>query len=343
MGGRVERPFRILSIDGGGIRGLIPAIVLGELERLAGRPIADLFDVIVGTSTGGIIALGLVMPGPDGLPRNSAQDLANLYLQQRSRLFHRDLWNEIRNPGGLLDERYASSGIEDVLREHFLEFRLRDALTEVIVTAYDLEKRDPFFFRSRRAKQDPRYDAPMWLAARATSAAPTYFEPILIHWPDLDRDALVDGGVFANNPAMCAYAEAQAAIHEGRIPASETLLVSLGTGHFARPLEFDDAKDWGLAGWARPILDVMFDGVADTVDYQLRQILPVDSKGLPRYYRFQVALDQDLDDMDNITPANMEGLQRMARRILATQGDELANLASRLRIFTEMKEGATTG
>lgn len=330
MGGRVERPFRILSIDGGGIRGLIPALLLTELEKLARRPIAELFDLIVGTSTGGIIALGLTAPGPDGHPRNSAQDLADLYLQQRSRIFHRGLWDEIRNPGGLLDERYDSSGIEEVLKEHFLEARLRDAVTEVMVTAYDLEKRDPFFFRSRRAKEDSRYDFPMWLAARATSAAPTYFEPVLIQWPELDRDTLVDGGVFANNPAMCAYAEAQAAMRDGRATSSEILLVSLGTGHFARPLDFDDAKDWGLAGWARPILDVMFDGVADTVDYQLRMLLPPNAQGLPRYHRFQVALDQDLDDMDNITPTNMEGLQRMARRMLATHGPEVSGLATRL-------------
>jgi len=331
----VDRSFRILSIDGGGIRGLIPALLLAELEKQAERPIAELFDLIVGTSTGGIIALGLTAPDAEGRPRHSAQDLADLYLQQRSRIFHRDLWDEIRNPGGLLDERYASPGIEEVLKEHFLETHLRDALTEVMVTAYDLEKRDPFFFRSRKAKTDPRYDYPMWLAARATSAAPTYFEPVLIQWPDLDRDALVDGGVFANNPAMCAYAEAQAAIREGRLPPSEILLVSLGTGHFARPVDFEEAKDWGLAGWARPILDLMFDGAADTVDYQLRQILPPDADGTAHYHRFQVALDQDLDDMDNITPTNMEGLQRMVRRLLAAQGGELAELASRLRLLAD--------
>jgi patatin-like phospholipase/acyl hydrolase len=333
----VDQSFRILSIDGGGIRGLIPALLLAELEKQAGRPIAELFDLIVGTSTGGIIALGLTMPGPEGRPAHSAQDLAELYLQQRSRIFHRGLWDEIRNPGGLLDERYASPGIEAVLREHFLAARLSEALTEVMVTAYDLEKRDPFFFRSRRAKEDARYDYPMWQAARATSAAPTYFEPLLVPWPNLDRDVLVDGGVFANNPAMCAYAEAQAAIREGRLPASEVLLVSLGTGHFARPIAFDDAKDWGLTSWARPILDVMFDGVADTVDFQLRQILPPHPDGSPRYHRFQVDLDQDLDDMDNITPTNMEGLQRMVRRLLAAQGKELSVLAQRLRRLAELE------
>lgn len=325
----MARTYRILSIDGGGIRGLIPALVLAELERQAGRPTAELFDLIVGTSTGGIIALGLTVPGPSG-PRDSAQALADLYVQQRSRIFYRSFWDSLRNPSGLLDERYEASGIEEVLKEHFLDCRLREAVTEVMVTAYDLEKRDPFFFRSRRAKEDPRYDFPMWVTGRATSAAPTYFEPVLVPWPSGDRDVLVDGGVFANNPAMCAYAEAQAAMQQGRIPASDLLLVSLGTGQFARPIAYDDAKDWGLAGWARPVLDVMFDGVADTVDYQLRQILPPLGDGTPRYHRFQVDLDQGLDDMDEISPANMEGLERMARRMLAVQGGELTALASHL-------------
>ncbi len=324
------RPFRILSIDGGGIRGLIPALLLAELEKQTGRPIAELFDLIVGTSTGGILALGLTTPDRDGRPRHSAQDLADLYLQQHSRIFQRSLWDEIGNPGGFRGERYASTGIEEVLKEHFLESRLGEALTEVMVTAYDLEKRDPFFFRSRRAKAEPRCDYPMWLAARATSAAPSYFEPVLLTWPDRDRDVLVGGGVFANNPALCAYAEAQAAIHEGRVPASDVLLISLGTGHFTRPIPFDEAKDWGLPGWTRPLLEVMFDGLAETVDYQMRQILPPGPDGTPRYHRFQVALDRDLDELDNIMPANLEGLQRMARRLLAAQGGELSQLASRL-------------
>lgn len=336
-------PFRILSIDGGGIRGLIPALVLAELEAQTGHPCADLFDLIVGTSTGGIIALGLVAPGPQGRPLYSARDLADLYLGQRSRIFQRTFWDELRNPGGLLDECYGSASIEAVLKERFQEIRLREALTEVMVTAYDLEKRDPFFFRSRRAKTDPRYDYPMWQAARATSAAPTYFEPLLIPWPGQDRDVLVDGGVFANNPALCAYAEAQAAIREGRIPASELLLVSLGTGHFARPIPFEQARDWGLAGWAKPILDVMFDGVADTVDYQLRQILPAASDGTARYHRFQVTLEPGLDAMDNITPTNLGGLQRMAETLLAKQGAELSLLAAELGHLARKEKTETAG
>lgn len=325
----MPQPFRILSIDGGGIRGLIPALVLAEIERLTGRPIADCFDLVAGTSTGGILALGLTCPGPGGGPRYRALDLADLYLKEGARIFDESLWRRLTNPMGLRAAKYPPEGIEGVLRQYFGEQRLREALTEVLVTAYELEKRDAFFYRRRRAQEDPRYDVPMRVAARATSAAPTYFEPALVTWPG-DRDVLVDGGVFANNPALCAYAEArQTLAREGR-EGADILLVSLGTGLYCRPFRYEDAKVWGVAGWAKPVLDVIFDGVADTVDYQLRQLLPAVA-GQPRYHRFQTDLDAALSEMDDTTPAHLEGLRRAAEGILQRQAAELADLAGRLK------------
>lgn len=322
----MPKPFRILSIDGGGIRGLIPALVLAELERQTGRAVADCFDLITGTSTGGILALGLAVPGQGGRPRYSAQDLAGLYQKEGARIFDESLWRRVTNPMGLRAAKYPSSGIEDVLRQYFGEARLKDALVEVLVTAYDLEKRDAFFYRRRRAREDARYDVPMRVAARATSAAPTYFEPLLVPWSG-DRDVLVDGGVFANNPAMCAYAEARQGLTGS---PEDILLVSLGTGIHATPYRYEDAKGWGVAGWARPILDVIFDGVADTVDYQLRQLLPPGLDGQPRYLRFQTDLDDGLSEMDDASPEHLEGLQRAAEAILRRPGAELEFLVERL-------------
>jgi len=326
----MSRAYRILSIDGGGIRGLIPAMVLAELERVAQQPISELFDLLVGTSTGGIIALGLALRKADGTPSLCAQDLADLYLHERNRIFHRDVWDALRNPGGLWDERYDAAGLEQLLKEAFGEARLRDLHPEVLVTAYDLAQRDAFFFRTRKARLDDRYDVPAWVAARATSAAPTYFEPVRIPFGTSDEDVLVDGGVFANNPAMCAYAEAQQLIRDGRLEAEEIILVSLGTGRHVRPISFETCKDWGLAHWARPLLDVMFDGQSDTADYQLRQILPPREDGSARYHRLQINLEPELDEMDNVSPSAMEGLQRAGRRLIAANALVIRDLAARL-------------
>ena len=300
-------PVRVLSIDGGGIRGVIPAAVLTEIERRTDRPAAELFDLIAGTSTGGIIALGLTAPGDGGAPRWRAADLLDLYRSEGAHIFSRSVWQRIRTAEGVLDEKYPADGLEAALQSYFGDARLRDALAPVLVTSYELEGRKPFFFRSRRAAADAVFDFPMREAARATSAAPTYFEPPqLVNQADGQRYALVDGGVFANNPSMCAYAEVLAEDRD-----AEVLMVSLGTGQLNRPIHYAQAKDWGLLGWARSIFNVVLDGVSDTTDYELEQVLR------DRHARFQIELIGASDDMDDASPENIAHLEHKAAELLA--------------------------
>jgi hypothetical protein len=123
---------------------------------------------------------------------------------------------------------------------------------------------------------------------RAATAAPTYFEPtqIQIGGPT-DYYALVDGALFAYNPAMCAYVEALK-----RYPDYDSvIMVSLGTGKLTRRLPYDEVKDWGAARWAQPAFALMCDGICDVVDHQLQEILPEDADGRRQYYRFQARLE----------------------------------------------------
>jgi patatin-like phospholipase/acyl hydrolase len=309
--------MKILSIDGGGIRGIIPAMVLDHVERTVERPIAELFDVIAGTSTGGIIALGLTCAGDDGRPKFSAADVVDLYVDNGPEIFPHEIFGRVRQ---FFEEKYSDEGLEDVLREELGDARLKDALTSVIVTAYDLQLRQPVFFRSERARIEPdRYDYAMHEVARATAAAPTYFEPAVVGEPPL---ALIDGGVFATNPGMCAFVDAFA----GQARVEDTLLVSLGTGSATKPISVEAAKGWGLAGWARHILDVVFDGVSDTVDYQLAQILG------GNYYRLQTTLDKANDDMDDASADNLENLKLEGAELIQAESaklDEICRLLTR--------------
>jgi patatin-like phospholipase/acyl hydrolase len=306
---------RVLSIDGGGIRGIIPAIALAELEARAGKPAAELFDLIAGTSTGGIIALALARPGEDGRPAWSAAKLVELYEQEGPEIFSRPLAHEVRTIRGLVDEKYPSDGLDAALGRYLGDSRLSESLTNVLVTAYETERRKPFFFKSAAALTDPARDFTMAAAARATAAAPTYFEPSRLEaGGTADYFSLVDGGVFATNPAMCAFAEV--ARHK---PGAEVVMLSLGTGQLTRPLPYDDVKDWGLVEWARPILDVVFDGVSDTVDYQLDQLL-----GDGRYWRLQVALDGGAsDDLDDASAENLRRLKLKGEELVADSKREL--------------------
>jgi uncharacterized protein len=290
---------------------MIPAVVLSEIEKKTGKRIAEMFDFIAGTSTGGILALALTVPGPDGQPKYSAAELIELYSKEGPRIFSRDMWHRVRALGNLMEEKYPATGLVEVLQSYFGETRLKDALKPVLVTSYEIEQRIPWFFRSSKAKADPEYDFPMWQVARSTSAAPTYFEPEQILTPDARTGyyALIDGGVYANNPAMCAYVDMRCAD-----PDCEIVLASLGTGELLRPYSYHEAKGWGLAKWAQPLLNIIFDGASKTVDFQLSQLLPmIDNQQC--YYRLQTELTRASDDMDDATAKNL--------RLLKLQGEEL--------------------
>ncbi len=323
----MKKRIRVLSIDGGGIRGIIPAMVLAELEARLETPVSRLFDLIVGTSTGGILALALTRPNEDGQPLYTARELVDLYEREGANIFTRSTWHRIRALGSMVEERYTSRGIEEVLERYLGEARLKDALTDVLIPSYEIERRMPFFFRSRRARERPDYDFFMRDVARATSAAPTYFEPhkIEVEGDPLDYYALVDGGVYANNPAMCAFAEARTVD-----PEAEILLVSLGTGELTRPIPYDDAKGWGLIQWAQPILGVVFDGVSDTVDYQLEHLLNGRSTRRQRYYRFQTRLDEGNDDMDDASRTNLRALKLLAEDLIQRNKRPIAALCRQL-------------
>src|SRR5215204_5530160 len=171
---------KVLSIDGGGIRGLIPAMVLAEIERRTGKRIAEMFDLVAGTSTGGILALGLTKPGQDSKPEYSAKRLIELYETEGGKIFSIPVWHRVHSVGGLADEKYPSTGIEEVAKKYFGDHRLAEALTEVLVAAYEIEGRIPWFFKRRYARDPEKkgYNFYMREVARATSAAPTYFEPL---------------------------------------------------------------------------------------------------------------------------------------------------------------------
>lgn len=319
--------INILSIDGGGIRGIIPARILGEIERKTGKPISSLFDLIAGTSTGGIIALGLAKPDEHRKPRYSADDMVRFYEEEGPYIFAKDYLRSFFTLGNLVDEKYSSSPIEKVLSRYFKRTYLDEALTNLLITSYEIERRDAFFFKTWRAKKDTRKNFLMRDVARATSAAPTYFEPERICTQDTSKYyALIDGGVFANNPAMCAYAEAKVLFPDEK----DFLLLSLGTGELTRPIYITEAKDWGVAQWARPILNVVFDGVNDTVHYQLKHLLPRGKDLHDRYYRFQVVLEDASDDLDRADERNLRMLSLYAESLLRDKEDILTDLCQQL-------------
>ena len=346
---RAQETFTVLSIDGGGIRGIIPAKILAYIEEETGSPIADLFDLITGTSTGGIITLALTVPDPDnaGRPAYTAEALVDLYKDRGEIIFDRSVWHRIRSAGGWSEEKYPTRGIRRVLKTYFENARLSEACTEVLIPSYDMRGTRPYwkkgaieregghprFFKRRKAQKLTHEDYLMREVAHATAAAPTYFEPVDTAFtpPSSDErliETLVDGGIFANNPAMCAYVEAKKILKEKERPTDKILLVSLGTGNLTEELDADDAKNWGKVSWINPLFTMIFDGASDTVDYQLTQLTDGNEDV---YYRFQPTLSEEgNDEMDDASPTHLSELARFADTFIQRRKSDLDTVCSQL-------------
>ena len=299
---------RVLSLDGGGIRGIIPALVVAHLERQMGAPASQLFDLIVGTSTGGILALGLSLQDQRGGSFLAAKRMVTLYERHGAEIFERSLWRKLRTAGGLLEEAYSHEALEKVLHQYFGNRRMGDCGTPVMVTSYDIERRKTVFLKSWHPDHSELLCAE---ASRATSAAPTYFEPVNLQWAEQNR-TLIDGGVFINSPAVSAYAEARKLF-----PEESIVMLSLGTGELTRPIPYDEARTWGSALWIMSLLDCMFDGASKAADHQMRLFLG------DHYLRLQTQLHYASDDMDDASRGNIRNLKQTARELIEREEEAL--------------------
>ena len=156
----------------GGCGGIVAAMVLAEIEERTGKPISKLFNLLAGTSTGGILALGFALSDANQNPKYTAEEGVELYEKHGRDVFPEMSENALSKLRNLFDEKYPSDGLEKVLKNHFGQARLGDVLVPVIVPTYDLDSRQPRFFKSERG-EDKAYH--MWQVAFATSVAPNVF------------------------------------------------------------------------------------------------------------------------------------------------------------------------
>lgn len=312
--------MKILSIDGGGVRGLIPGMVIVEIEKRMGKPISDLFDLISGTSAGGHIALALATPGDDGKPKWNAAELAAYYREAYGRIFDNSGFKVLDALKGLTNERYSADGIDSALNEVFGQRKLSEALVEVLITAFEVESGEPHFFLRSESRTDPKKDHLMSFVARATSAAPTYFEPAAKFDGD-EGMAFLDGALFANNPSMCAFAHAQSLGFD----EDEMTIISLGTGAVSRILEYQEVRHWGLANWARPILDITSQASNLAIDWQLNHIL---RKG--HYFRVQPLMSGMRSAIDDARPETINALEQASSEVISRHSQDLDELCQLL-------------
>ena len=312
----------VLSIDGGGIRGIGPAHILIELDKqleAAGKKrVNDAFDLFVGTSTGSIVAAALAA---DGQANKSLKpvDIVALYQAEGKEMFTPQFPHVAI--AQLVEGKYKQEAKGAVLQRILGDLTMGAINRNLLTNFYNVGNGPGAIFPNggpfyRSIDDDSYQSVPIWQAVNASSSAPFYFDPSPLTVGGLPMMG-VDGGLFANNPAMCAYVEAKKMWGD-----CEIVLASFGCGHTS--LQYPGRKHWGLNEWASlndgmPMLEAMFDGQSDTVSHQLARILDED-----HFFRF----DFDLDPygkipLDGTDPDQLATIIKAADDFLAEAGGPL--------------------
>jgi uncharacterized protein len=273
--------INVLSIDGGGIRGVGSAHMLEALEAHLGKRLDEAFQLFVGTSTGAILAGGIAAKAM------TASELKTLYRSDGRQMFVRSILGSLEH--GLFRARYRTDRKGATIKRILGDMKLGTIPRNFMATFYDMgSKSGPVFanggpdYRGKSPPDNNFRDWPLWSVINASSSAPMYFDPARFR---VGGRAVVgvDGGIFANNPTMCAFVEAR-----NLFRTDDIVVVSVGTG--LSRLSFPHRKRWGMLQWASPfdhvpLLEAMFDGQSSTVSHQMAQVLN------QRLFRFEFNLD----------------------------------------------------
>ncbi len=274
--------FQILSLDGGGIRGIFSAAVLAAIEDDLGVEVDKHFDLVAGTSTGGIIALAL------GLGIRPRQIL-EFYVSYGARIFERRFGLELIQHWMI--RKYSSKPLESALKSIFGDKSFGDSSLRLVVPAYNLDTDEVYNFRTphlERLRRD--YRVPAWKVAMATSAAPTFFSA----YRGVDSARLLDGGIWANNPSMVAIVEAACALD---VPMANIAMLSIGT--LSPVVRRRSYLDWvGLLGWARKAPALIMRATSTGVVNHVRHLL-----GPSRFQRIDPAVPDGNLDLDSVNSA----------------------------------------
>ncbi|ALA59443.1 CBASS cGAMP-activated phospholipase [Nitrospira moscoviensis] len=302
--------FQILSLDGGGIKGLFSASVLAKLEDDLGVSIVDHFDLIVGTSTGGLIALGL---GMGMRPR----ELVRFYVESGPKIFQRSFG--LRSFTHWVYRKFPQAPLRDALQECFQDKRLADCTTRLVIPSYNLGDDDVYLFKTphhERLKRD--YKVPLWKVGLATTAAPTYFSS----FQELDSLRLIDGGVWANNPTLVGIVEAVSLL---RVPFQNISVLSMGTSD---PVRYRRRSlDWsGRLGWAKSAVDIVMRGQSLGIHKQAVHLL-----GDDKVIRIDPRVPEGLFALDRLTTEELLSKAAHESRILSPMFEQmfLSHKASR--------------
>lgn len=321
-----DRPFRILSIDGGGVRGIVPAVMLEQIEEQLQRPIHEVFDMVAGSSTGGIIALSLATGSLTAAdePNYTAEEVVDLYINNSVDIFSASWTHKLSTMGGLLGPKYETTGLRNMLEQKLGNTMLSQTLIPTLITGYHIEGESGVEFFSEDAKKYPKdKDCLLTEVGLATAAAPIYFESVDVNYAWGTLKSVADGGIYKQNPALLAYLNAKK-INQGR----KIEVYSLGTGSYSSEELDAQFKGRGLLQWLTRIMGHLTIGGTEADDTVLHRLLNED--GEENYFRLNVHLSADHSKMDDSSEENLKYLYDQA--MLSTQTPMFIEMVKRLKM-----------
>lgn len=328
---------RVLSIDGGGVRGIGPASWCASLEHVAEKSIADMFNLLSGTSTGGIIATGLAMENPNspGSSLYTADDIVNFYHTESKKIFTRRCFL-----GYLAVSKYKSKPAYSVFNRLYGDTKLSQirADCDLLVPYYNLTNNRSSFFKSHKAK-NPTFarneDFYLRDVVASTTAAPTYFKEFKLYNAynkdhfDLYKNtyvSAVDGCIAVNDPMACAMTQAESLYPR----ANSFLLVSMGTGQC-----ISEVSPRGLLSWARHISTILM-GNSFEMSRHMFQKFGMYSSGAVFCSRLQFDISEGHTDMDDTSSENLSYLEHQAQTTIPVM-NSIRNLGKILRVTNKPK------
>jgi hypothetical protein len=330
MSSEFSKPFRILSLDGGGIRGVVSARILQEVERqvwqLNQQTLDEYFDLIAGTSTGSILAAGVTL-------KKTSQEMIDLYTTWGLKIFPYQDFLSWERLGLILTQgfgapKFSNEGLQEALQTCLTRDGREILIKEIgeettiphakkptlLIPAYDMLYRNTTFFSNSHPKTyaDPPQnapstfgerwydDTPLWKICVSSASAPTFFPAFELQdekFKDDWRFPHVDGGMAANNPSLCAISYA---INQGLSRFEDIAVLSIGTGDTTEPFSAEEIAEGGLLGWLGRIVSVFMAGQADVNSRVCEQLMGGWER--KRYLRLQFELNQKFDNTKNVNP-----------------------------------------
>ena len=345
----------ILSIDGGGIRGVIPAAILDYLEKRVQEKcnnnrikIGELVDLVAGTSTGSI--LGSLMLLPQGLPcdmtseneldilkcrpKYSMEEILQLYFELGNDVFATSFFHNLRTLWGLMGPKYPDSNLTPPLLKLMDHYKLSDLIKPCMFTGYDIHARRAHFYTNLDKHKDY---ANFYVkdVVRGSIAVPSFFSPAFFK-DGPEEHTIIDGGIYANNPSMCAYIEASKTLINGsreqlieRDP-NNTVMISIGTGSAKqKPYTYKKSRRWGKAQWLLPVIDVMLTSSSEVVNYQMHRLYKAYDKE-ENYFRLNPELRVASTSFNDASDKNLSALLKDAKTWIDINKEELEKVVCKI-------------